>query len=78
MTLVNLGGISLLHLSWSRLRRALPAILALWSSDFPHEFLRATAQLTHVLIVDELFPHVNDMNLEIVQAELAQDRCDRL
>ena len=31
------GGISLLHFSWSCLRRALPAIRALWSSDFPHK-----------------------------------------
>ena len=30
------GGISLLHFSCSRLRRALPVILALWSPDFPH------------------------------------------
>ena len=30
------GGISLLHFSASRLGRALPVILALWSPDFPH------------------------------------------
>ena len=32
----ELGGISLLHLSWGHPRRALPVILALWSPDFPH------------------------------------------
>ena len=32
----ELGGISLLHLSWGYPRRALPVILALWSPDFPH------------------------------------------
>jgi len=30
------GGIFLLHFSWSRLRRVLPATLALRSPDFPH------------------------------------------
>ena len=38
-----IGGLFLLHYPWSRLRRALPGILALWCSDFPHGVRRLTS-----------------------------------
>ena len=49
------GGISLLHFSCSRLRRALPVILALRSPDFPHKepfgaLARLSGQVTDVMI----------------------------
>ena len=55
------GGISLLHFSCSRLRRALPVILALWSPDFPHkEPFGALARLSGQVTINMIlyFPSV--------------------
>ena len=75
------GGISLLHLPWSRLHQPLTGIPALWCSDFPHSFPEDPKRPAVIqppypwVIVQQIFRFVKQKLKRSLRPRKSEKRC---